>query len=520
MKRTLLVIVAAAVILALALSMGLATIAVLRDDEPQPRPSGPPETDTSADADTTQAPDPALEQFYSQQLDWEQCRDNFWCSELEVPLDYADPEGETITIAVLSVRARGDRIGSMVVNPGGPGAPGTDYAAAADRVFGQPILDRFDVVGFDPRGTRGSAPVDCLTDSQLDAYLAFDPAPDEPAEVRESKQWTNRIGQGCEQRSGDLARHVSTEEAARDMDVLRAALGEDTLTYFGASYGTKLGATYADLFPERAGRMVLDGAVDVGASSRDLSLGQAEGFERALRAYVQNCVDVSDDCFLGDSVDAGTARIAEFLDQVDAQPLDTDTDRQLQVGNAFYGIVLPLYSRDYWTILSAALKEAFDGNGTQLLMLADLYASRNADGTYADNSSEAIIAINCLDDPWSVPAARVPSEFDAFEQASPTFGRVFAWGLTGCGGFDYPAAEPLPDTIGVGADPILVVGTTRDPATPYEWSEALAEQLDSGVLLSRDGDGHTAYMSGNTCIDETIDSYLIDGEVPEDGKEC
>ncbi len=468
--------------------------------------------------DARVAPDPALERFYAQEIAWEGCGDND-CGELEVPLDYANPAGETIRLALLRVPAGGQAIASMVVNPGGPGAPGTSYAEAAGRVFREPLLQHFDIVGFDPRGTGDSSPVDCLSDEVLDDFLASDPDPDTPAEKKEFIEWSDRLADGCAERSGALASHVSTEEAARDIDVLRSALGDAQLTYFGASYGTKLGATYADLFPERAGRLVLDGAVDVSLPSRELSLGQAEGFETALRAYVQNCIDVSRSCFLGETVDQGLGRISAFLDQVDAEPLSTNTNRDLEVGNAFYGIVVPLYSRDSWSFLSTALQQAFGGDGSVLLQLSDLYSSRGANG-YTDNSAEAIYAINCLDDPYAIDASEVPAQIPAFEKASPTFGEVFAWGLTGCGGFDYPEPPPSPAVLAEGAAPIVVIGTTRDPATPYAWSVALAEQLDSGVLISRDGDGHTGYNSGNECVDLAVEDYLVAGVVPDDGLTC
>ena len=435
-----------------------------------------------------------------------------------MPVDYADPGADTIDLALLKVPAAGDAQGSLVVNPGGPGAPGTDYASAAGQVLREPLLRAFDVVGFDPRGTGDSSPVDCLDDDALDAYLAGDPDPDDAAEEQQYAADVRAFGAGCAA-AGDVAAHVSTVEAARDMDVLRAALEEPTLTYLGASYGTKLGATYAELFPERVGRFVLDGAMDVSLDNRQLGLEQAEGFETALRAYVQNCVDTTESCFLGDSVDEGLATIDGLLADIEESPLPTSGDRDLAIGNAFYGIVAPLYNRDYWFILSAALGSALDGQGQALMELADLYSSRGQEG-YTDNSTEANVAINCLDDPSSVPFGTVRDAYPAYEAASPTFGRIFAWSLTTCRGFTLRSSEAPLDIRGEGAAPILVTGTTRDPATPLKWAEALAAQLDSGVLLRRDGDGHTAYNSGNECVDDTIEAYLLAGEVPADPTDC
>lgn len=524
MRRGPLVVLVVALVLALMVGVGgVAVLVALSSDDADTSPRSPTSDapTTTPAADVTEAPSPALSRFYSQQLSWEPCRDGDQCATLTVPLDYRNPGGGTIDLALLKVPAAdsGHRLGSLVVNPGGPGAPGTDYAASASSVFRDPLLESYDIVGFDPRGTGASDPVDCLSDDQLDHYIAADPDPDTPEEASAYEGWVRELGRGCAERSGAIAAHVTTVEAARDMDVLRAALGESTLTYFGASYGTKLGATYADLFPERVGRMVLDGAVDLSIGSRELSLEQAAGFETALRAYVENCIEQSDGCYLGDSLDAGLARIRAFIDSVDAQPLPAGGDRELDVGNAFYGIVLPLYSRDYWQILTQALGAGLDGDGSLLLQLSDLYTSRG-DAGYTDNSIEANYAINCLDEPYAITPAQVPANVADFEKASPTFGRVFAWGLTTCGGIRVEATERDRSVRAAGAAPIVVVGTSRDPATPYDWAVHLADQLESGVLVSRDGDGHTGYNAGNDCVDSAVEDYLIDGTVPQDGLSC
>lgn len=482
---------------------------------PTPSPTTPPP------ATVTQAPEAALGDLYAQRIDWSPCESNADndCGTLTVPVDYAAPDGDTIDLALLRVPATGARVGSLVVNPGGPGAPGTSYAAAGGAVFREPLLQAFDLVGFDPRGTGRSAPVDCLSDAELDAYVSGDPTPDDPAEVADYKASVLSFGAKCVANSGPDLGHVTTIEAARDMDVLRSALGEEKLTYLGASYGTKLGATYAELFPDKVGRLVLDGAVDVSLDPTTMAIDQAAGFETALRAYVQNCLDSTDNCFLGDTVEEGLTTITDLLDSIEDEPLPAG-DRELTVGNAFYGIVTPLYNRDYWFLLSTALASALEGQGSALMQLADAYASRSADGSYADNSIEANYAINCLDDPTSTPFAKVPSLFPAFEKASPTFGRIFAWGMTGCRGVAVTSSEAPLDIRGEGAAPILVLGTTRDPATPMKWAEALSAQLESGVLIRRDGDGHTAYNLGNACIDTIVEDYLIKGTVPDDPSSC
>lgn len=509
MKKPVAAMVAVVAVLSMVLA-GLVVALVVRHDDGA----------SAKEAGSTEPPSEGLAQFYDQQLDWQDC-DDVQCAKLTVPIDYKSPTDGTIELNLKRVPAtdQGDRVGSLVVNPGGPGAPGSTMADSASFFFGQPLLERLDIVAFDPRGTGESDPVDCLSDSDLDAYIAQDPSPDDDAEVQQLTEEQQEFFAGCVENSDALIGHVSTQEAAKDMDVLRAALGESQLSYLGFSYGTKLGGTYAELFPDKVGRFVLDGAIDPTLDLKQNTLSQARGFETALGAYVKDCVD-GGDCFLGASEDAALKTITDLLDQIDAEPLPTSSDRDLDIGNAFYGLILPLYSKDNWPFLDQELKAALDGDGTGLLQGSDLYASRNASGGFDDNSIEAQGAINCLDDPSFVDAADIPATFSEFEEASPTFGEVFAWFQLGCEGVQVEA-EYDPITIEAeGAAPIVVVGTTRDPATPYEEAVALADQLDSGVLVSRDGDGHTGYNKGNSCVDDAVEGYLLDGKVPEDGLMC
>ena len=493
-------------------------------DDAGPRPR-PVETSTSS-APSSSGSSPAsdapagLARYYGQTLDWSDCRKGDQCTKLQVPLDYTKPQGATIELSVLRVPAREQqgKIGALLVNPGGPGASGVDYAASATSYFNRPILDHFDIVGFDPRGVGRSDPIDCLSDAQLDQFAASDPDPDDAVEEQESDALLRQFGEGCLARSGALTRHVSTEEAARDMDVLRAALDQPKMLYFGASYGTFLGGTYADLFPDKVGRMVLDGAIDPTVSLVKGAEVQAKGFETALRAYVGSCVDKGS-CYLGGSVDEGIGRIQDLLDKTDAAPLPTGEKRQLTEGLAVLGIWAPLYNRDYWYALDVALKAAFDGNGSVLLKLADAYLDRGPDG-YNDNSGEAIYAVNCLDrDQWINPGdvARVQGPI---VKASPTFGRLFAWGLTACGSWPVHSKKKPTPLRAKGSAPIMVVGTSRDPATPLAWAKGLAEQLDNAVLVERDGDGHTGYKAGNSCVDKAVENYLVAGKVPEATVSC
>jgi pimeloyl-ACP methyl ester carboxylesterase len=472
----------------------------------------------------SQPPSPALASFYTQQVHWSACSgsadEGDQCARLTVPLDYRRPTGRTIDLALLKVPASGPRVGALVVNPGGPGASGTSYAAARGTYFGDPLLAHFDIVGFDPRGTGASAPVDCLSDAAMNHYLAGNPSPSTPAQVAAYRASQRGLVRGCSRRSGALAAHVSTVEAARDMDVLRAALGERTMSYLGASYGTKLGATYAELFPQRVGRFVLDGAVDPALGTRASSLQQAKGFQTALDAYAANCVQSSIGCFLGRDVAGVEQSIRTILDRLAGHPLPAGNGRRLTAGDAYVGIAATLYNRSYWILLSAGLRSALSGDGSVLMQVADAYADRNADGTFKSNLLEAFVDISCLDDPYSIRYSQVPGQFAAFDKASSVFGHEFAWSLTTCEGFSPRSDQPVPTIHARGAAPIVVIGTTRDPATPYRWAVALTHQLDSGVLVTRDGDGHTGYHRGNPCIDHAVETYLVSGVVPTNGLRC
>jgi pimeloyl-ACP methyl ester carboxylesterase len=494
---------------------------LLSDGSSEPEPSLSPSPVQPTGSTPTEATTASLVKYYKQKLTWQPCRESDECARITVPLDYAEPDGRTINLSVLKVPAvnKSRRLGSLLVNPGGPGASGVDFAAVGSSYFGRELREVLDIVGFDPRGVGRSTPLDCASDKQLDTLVQSDPDPDTAAEIRYADGLLRSLGRGCLQRSGDLARHMSTLEVAKDLDILRSALGDRKLLYFGASYGTFIGATYADLFPERVGRMVLDGALDPSLSTIKLNLVQAHGFEVALRAYVKACVERGG-CFLGSTVDEGTARIRSFLDDVESEPVDTSGSRDLTAGTAMYGIWQTLYDKSYWSILDEGLQRAFSGDGSVLLALADSYVDRGPRGAYLNNSLEALYAVNCLDHDDSIPSSEVQRYLPRFEKASPTFGASFAYTLSGCSSWPVHTGRVPAPIHAPGAAPILVVGTTRDPATPLTWAQALADQLDSGILVKRDGDGHTGYRSGNKCVDRTVEAYLVAGKVPAAEVDC
>jgi pimeloyl-ACP methyl ester carboxylesterase len=472
----------------------------------------------------TAAPSSALDSYYTQQLAWSPCNGADQCADLRVPLDYAKPDPATdLTLKVLRVPAKDQqgRLGSLVVNPGGPGASGMDYAAAADAIVGPEVRRYFDVVGFDPRGVGRSEPLDCLSDRQLDAFMGADQTPDTPAEEQALLEEARTLADACEAKNPTLLPHLSTADSAKDMDVLRAALGDSQLNYLGKSYGTFLGSTYAGLFPKRVGRFVLDGVVPPDLTNAELSEGQARGFELATRTYVADCV-AQGDCPLGSSVDEGMAWIRSFLTELDRNPIPTGDPSVPRMNEAWasWGLGQAMYDQSSWGALTDALREAKAGNGARLMAFANEYAGRQAGGAYSSNIMEVLPAVNCLDRPDSPDLKTYETYAKEFSTVAPTWGPTLAWGGLPCG--VWPVKEGTgPHTVSAaGSGPIVVVGTTRDPATIYEWSKRLKDQLSNAVLLSYDGDGHTAYRRSNDCVDSAIDAYYVQGRVPKDGLTC
>ncbi|GGW95653.1 alpha/beta hydrolase [Streptomyces chryseus] len=479
----------------------------------------------SASASAPQSPVPAaLKTYYAQKLTWRECgASGFQCATMKAPLDYRKPERADIKLAVSRKKATGPgrRLGSLLVNPGGPGGSAIAYLQAYAAIgYPAPVRARYDVVAVDPRGVARSEPVECLTGKEMDAYTQVDQTPDDQGETNKLVTSYKKFAAGCEKRSAAILPHVSTVEAARDMDILRAVLGDRKLNYIGASYGTFLGATYAELFTARAGRLVLDGAMDPSLSARDMSRDQTAGFDTAFRSFAADCVKRKD-CPLGTGTPAEAGkRLKSFFGKLDAEPVRTGQSRPLGESLATTGVIAAMYDESAWAELRTALTRATGGDGAALLALADSYYERADDGTY-QNLMYANAAVNCLDLPPAFTApAEVRTSLPAFEKASPVFGGGLAWASLNCGYWPAKATGTPHRIEAKGAAPIVVVGTTRDPATPYKWARSLAGQLASGTLLTYDGDGHTAYGRGSDCIDTAINTYLLEGTAPQTGKKC
>ncbi|MEV6107701.1 alpha/beta hydrolase [Streptomyces sp. NPDC051940] len=434
------------------------------------------------------------------------------CATLKAPLDYADPDGATLGIALIRAAARDAdrRIGSLLFNFGGPGGSGVRALPRTARLF-EGLRERYDLVGFDPRGVAGSSQVRCLPNEGLDAFFATDPTPDTAAEERAFLRASGRFNRACGTRSGRVLPHVATSDAARDMDLIRQVLGDERLNYFGFSYGSKLGGVYAHLFPRRVGRMTIDAIVDPTADMTHHALNQTIGFQRALDNFLRA---------RGQDPADGTARIARLLRRIDAKPLPTASGRKLTEGLALTGIVAPLYDKSGWLTLSDALTRAQLGRGDALLALADSYNDRDGTGRYG-LQMHAQRAVDCADAAQRPTPAQAKASLREFRAASPVFGPYLAWDTAGwCADWPVRGESDDPDVSAPGAPPILVVGGKGDPATPYEGALRMVEELGTGVLLTYEGEGHGAYGTGDRCVTGAVDGYFLRGTLPAPGTTC
>ena len=459
----------------------------------------------------------ALARFYQQKLAWRRCGDGFSCATLLVPLDYAKPAGATMHVAVIRTRSIGTHRGSLIVNPGGPGASGVSFVRDAAFAF-DAVNTHLDIVGFDPRGVGASRPIRCLSSSGLDRYFHTDPEPKTAATRSKLIAVSKQFADACWQRNGGYLAHVGTIDAARDMDVLRAALGDRKLTYYGASYGTFLGAKYAQLFPTRIRAMVLDGAVNPAENTVTSDIGQSKGFETNLNDFLRWCVRRGA-CPLGSTLAGAQQGLDRLEAKVRAHPEPVGS-RSLGAGEFFIGLASGFYSTSEWSGLRSALAAAKRGSGGPLLAFADALTERRSNGSYS-NLMESNMAINCVDrdSPGSVQG------FDAAAKqaaaASPHFGIDILYSSLPCAFWHVPPVERAHPVSAPGAPPILVVGTTHDPATPYVDAQALAAQLGpAGRLVTLAGDGHTAYLRGDACIERLLNPYLLSARVPHGSLRC
>ena len=458
--------------------------------------------------------------FVVNPIEWNTCEGStnteVECGNIEVPFDYADPEQGSFVLYVKKHTAANpaDRIGSMMVNPGGPGFGGSSLADDAQYYFSQDLIDRFDIIAWDPRGTGESTPaVNCV--DTFDEYFGLDSPPETPEEKQALIDASQAFNEKCAESSGTILPYVSTKASAQDINSLRLALGEEKVSFFGFSYGSELGTTWATMFPETVRAIVVDGAVDPNASSIQEGMAQAKGFEGQLATFLKQCSERTT-CEFHNNGDAEAAFDKLVLD-IDAKPLEVSKDRTLVTqGVLFTAVAQAMYSDYYWPQLSEALSAAQNGDGKGILQLYDDYYQRKDDGTYG-NELEAFLAISCLDDPGATSADEVDSHIEDFISAAPRLGGNFAYGYS-CALWPVKQAAKVNIT-GKGAGPIVVVGTTGDAATPLSSTRKMAQGLEQGILIVVDANQHTGY-GANSCVVKAVDDYLIKLTVPANETTC
>lgn len=480
---------------------------------------------TAAPAPSVDTGAPAgFESIYEQQAFWNACGDGFDCTTVSAPVDWSDPESDRIQLAVVRQESTSTTKGTVLTNPGGPGGSGFDFVSFGYAVSPALRAD-YDVVGWDPRGVGRSTRVTCFTDPKQTDELLYgtygSPYP--------STQWLDEattreqgFADACAANSGELLAHMDTASNARDMDLIRAVLASKKLNYVGYSYGTWLGTVYAQLFPERVGAMVLDGGYDPALPAFDLFQQRMVGFDLAFRSWMQSCLD-SDGCPFSGDIAAALGAATTLIASADQAALVADDGRVLDTATLATGIGALLYSTSYWTDLTALLTAYAAGDPAPAFAAADGANSRFADGTYG-NTVEVAFAVTCQDYDFAADTTAIADRLAQIDAAAPILGTFmarddYAQLATACRSWPAPPAQ-LPTTFDGATVPIVVVGTTNDPATPYAWSQALASQLGNGVLITRNGDGHTGYNKGNACVDSAVDAYVLEGTLPASDPNC
>jgi len=462
-------------------------------------------------------------EYYEQQVMFEPCGERIFCAEIEAPMDWSDSQSPSVKLALAYRLAESTPMGFVLFNPGGPGVSGYDWVVNSSEYLGTKTLrSNFNILGFDPRGVGKSSAVSCLTDLEYDEFLygvsGFELGSDE--DISAARKSIADFVSKCQENTGDLLGFVDTVSAAKDMDLMRAVLGEEKLNFLGYSYGSLLGTTYATLFPDRVGRFVLDGAIDPTVSDSEQTLLQIQAFENSLRAFLQNC-SLFEDCPFSGEVDKDLKEIQELLLALETRPLSTASGREVTVWVAVTGLIMPLYSDSYWQFLSTAFDQAFRGSGDMFLALADTYNDRGADGRYTTNLIAANYAINCLDSRASANLFEMKRQNNALLEVAPTIGRYWQYGGLRCESWPYDVVPKPTGYSALGAPTIMVIGTTGDPATPYSQAQALANQiLASGFLVTYNGEGHTIYGRQVSCIDQVVDKFFTTGNLPASDPNC
>ena len=510
-------------VLGLVIALVLGSCGVTRASDDQAAPPSTSTTTTTAAPTTTSAGGPTttaagstttVPAFHVDQLSWKACDHGYQCASMPVPVDHTKPAGPTLELGLVRRPATNPdrRIGTLLVNPGGPGGSATDFVEQLPLPRG--LTDRFDIVGFDPRGVGKSSGLDCH--SHLQAIYDADPSPETPAERASYIAVSKTFVDECEKKYATLLPFLGTTNVARDMDLVRRALGEDQISYLGYSYGTSIGQEYARLFPTRVRAMVLDGVVDTTQTGLAFADAQAAGFDQALDAYLAHCDQT--DCGFGRP--AGPA-LDKILAQAEKQPIPSRrAGRPATPGVVNLALGEALKNEAFWPDLSQALQEARDGQGDGLVYLADQYLGRTSNGEY-ESGFEIYFAVSCLDQSWPHSPDAVLDAARATGARYPRIGEAIVSDYVRCALWPTPPQplKPVPTTI-KGLPPVVVISTTGDPATPYENGVKVAKRLPGAVLITNKGEQHTVFAQGKDCVDEPVVGYLVDLHVPKAGITC
>jgi pimeloyl-ACP methyl ester carboxylesterase len=481
-------------------------------------PGTDPSAATAASGTATLPPPTQIEAFEPATIEWEPFNDSVDVGTLEVPVDYRNPDGERFDLFLARYRALDaeNRIGTLLVNPGGPGFGGTGLALNAAQQFDEALRQRFDIIGWDPRGTGESEPpIDCIDD--YDPFVtAIDSTPADAAARANVVDAAERFADACVERNASTIAFVGTNNSARDVDTIRRALGEDTVSFFGLSYGSELGATWATLFPDTVRALVVDGAVDPTASGPARSAQQLAGFEAALSAFLAQC-GADDTCeFHNDG--RSEAAYDALMESLDASPITGDPERPpVNRDVARMGVAIALYSEDFWPSLAKSLAEAQAGDGSGLLALFDSYYQRRPDGSWG-NELEAFRVIGCMDRPERPTVAKADALVAELTAIAPRFAPAGSTGDYSCT-FLPASDDPRAEITGAGAGPIVVIGTTGDAATPLDSTRAMRDALEDGRLVVVTANEHTGY-GVNQCVIDVVNAYLVDLQPPADDTPC
>ena len=485
--------------------------------EPSPRPTNVPSPGASGSLSPDSSPGTVTSPPVAPAR-WTDCGSGFQCATLRVPRDYLDPSKGTLQVSLLRLPAtdRTHRLGSLIVNPGGPGGSGVEFVRDGASQFPASIRKQFDLVGFDPRGVNTSSPVRCI--DNLDLQADIDPSPDNQAELDALVAQAHQYADACAKRNADVLPYLSTDAVVQDLDTIRAAVGDEKINYLGFSYGTLIGSMYADRYPDRIRTMVLDGAIDPALSEVELRTGQAKAFEAALAAFLRSCAKRSSCAFHngGSTVKA----FDSLMTKIDKKPLPilrVAGRRKVGPGLAYSAVLGSLYNTASYPALELALARAKAGDGRLLVLLSDPFRGRKPNGAYS-NQSDAYFSNTCLDFPVSTDIADYSALAETLRKVAPHF-RAVAFNDLPCAFWSVaPERTPAPAT-GAGAPPIVVVGTTGDPATPYQWAKNLTKELESATLITRVGQGHTGYLV-NSCVQKAVDAYLLKLTAPKANLTC